>query len=429
MIRKQTLLAAMLMGWSLLGAGCGHDKEDSKQAAQSAPMAVSTARVELRQRGRERVLSGTLKVRREATLASKLPGKILFLNAEEGQTLSSGAVVAEIDPSGVLARTHQAEVGRRSAQAQVGVYQAGVEQSLRSLEQARWQLKTLQQQQGEARARLQLAEADHQRFQMLAQEGAIPRQKAEQAATEWRVAQARWNQLQSQLGQARSGISQAESGVTSARQMLERSYSGVAEAEAGREVAAVDLDDSRVVAPFRGVVVARLAYQGELNTPGRPLVRIQDLDSLEASIPVPESEVEKVQPGSSLVLEIPALKKQVAGKVRQIISSTDPASRSFEVRVQLENHPGSLFPGMVARLRLPEGKAEELELDARALVQRGQLTGAFVVDPKSQVEFRLAQVGPLRDGRFAVISGLKAGDEVVVSPPEGLRDGQKVERR
>lgn len=423
---KGTPLVIASLALALLG--CGEERPSTNPSPQVA-LGVSTLRVERHQRAEQRVLSGSLKVRREAMLSSKLPGRILFLKAEEGQVLSAGSVVAEIDPSDVLARTHQAEVGRRSAQAQVDVYRAGVEQSLRSLEQARWQLKTLQQQQSEVKARLELARADHQRFEMLAGEGAIPRQRAEQASTEFRVAQARWQQLQSQLGQAQSGVAQAQAGVTQARHMLERSYSGVAEADAGLGVASVDLDDARIVAPFRGVVVAKMAYQGELNTPGRPLLKIQDLDSLEASIPVPESEVEKVQPGSSLPLEIPALKKRVTGKVRQIISSTDPASRSFEVRLQLQSRPGPLFPGMVARLYLPEGLREYVELDARALVQRGQLSGAFVVGPEMRVEFRLAQVGPVREGRVPVLSGLKAGEEVVLNPPESLQDGQKVERR
>mgnify|MGYP001203944086 CR=1 FL=1 len=409
--------------------GCGEDRPAPGKSPDSPARGVSTVRVEGRQRSEQRLLTGSLKVRREATLSSKLPGRILFLKAKEGEVLSAGSVVAEIDPSDVLARTHQAEVGRRSAQAQVEVYQAGVEQSLRSLDQAHWQLKTLQQQQSEARARLELARADHQRYEMLAAEGAIPRQRAEQASTEFRVAQARWQQLQSQLGQARSGVALAQSGVTQARSMLERSYTGVAEADAGLGVASVDLDDARVVAPFRGVVVAKMANQGELNTPRRPLLRIQDLDSLEASIPVPESEVERVQPGSSLPLEIPALKKRITARVRQIISSTDPASRSFEVRLQLLGRPGPLFPGMVARLALSGGQREHLELDARALVQRGQLSGAFVVGPEMRVEFRLAQVGPVREGQVPVLSGLKAGDEVVVNPPEDLQDGQRVERR
>ena len=78
---------------------------------------------------RSNPLPGTVKARREATISSKLPGTILFLQGEVGDTLSAGSIVAEIDVESIRAQVNQAQAGRDSAQAQVGQAQAALAQA------------------------------------------------------------------------------------------------------------------------------------------------------------------------------------------------------------------------------------------------------------------------------------------------------------
>jgi RND family efflux transporter MFP subunit len=222
------------------------------------------------------------------------------------------------------------------------------------------------------------------------------------------------------------GIRQSQAGVSQAQSTISRSQAGIFEAEAGVRASSSDVAYGQIRAPFRGVVVEKNAYQGELNSPGRPLLKIQDLDSLEVSLALPESTLDRVQPGTLLRAQVPSLHKDVQLKVRQIVASTDPTSRTFEVRLRLLNPPAQLFPGSFVRVALPQAARPLLLLPVEAVAQRGQLEGAFVIDAQGQVEFRLLQLGSPQDGKREILSGLEAGERVVLSPPEGLQDGHKV---
>ncbi|MBT9583851.1 efflux RND transporter periplasmic adaptor subunit [bacterium] len=416
---------ALVVYAALALVGCSHPGE-APATPDASPVNVQVVTVEPSQLAGEMQYSGTVKARRQAVLATKLPGRITFLKAEEGDIVSAGSVVAEVDVSDMVARTQQAVAGRDSAQAGLQQTQAAYQQARQGVAQAKAQLMALAQQRGEAQARLDLARKDYQRYQGLAQEGAVPRQRADQALSELRVAQSRMDQLGSQIVAGQVGIRESQAGVTQAQSSIARSQAGLAEAEAGIQASSSDLAYGQVRAPFRGVVVEKNAYQGELNTPGRPLLKIQDMDSLEVSLSLPESTLERVQPGARLTAQVPALKQAVNLKVRQIVASTDPASRTFEVRLSLLNPPAQLFPGSFVRVALPQAPRKALILPLQAVVVRGQLEGAFVVGSQGQAEFRLLQLGsPVAGGR-EVLSGLEPGEKVVMSPGEGFKDGQKV---
>ena len=415
----------LLIGWAaLLWAGCG------RQAAVPSvppvdPMAVRVASVEVRQLRSETSFPGTVKSRRQAVLATKLPGRITFLQAEEGDVLSAGSVVAQVDVSDLEARTAQAAAGRDSAVAALQQSEAGLQQSRQSVAQAQAQWKTLLDQRSEAGARLELARKEEQRYRSLAKEGAVPRQRADQALTELRVAESRVAQLQGQIVGAQVGIRQSKAGVAQAQSTIARSRAGISEAEAGIRAASSDLDYGTVRAPFRGVVVEKSAYQGELNTPGRPLVKIQDLDRLEVSLTLPEARLEQVQTGRILQAQIPSLNRNLALKVRQVIASADPATRSFEVRLTPLQPPPKLLPGTFVKVLLPQSARSILVLPSHALVRRGQLEGAFVLG-QGTVEYRLLQLGATFPEGREVLSGLQSSEQVVLDPPETLQDGQKV---
>ena len=409
-------------------AGCTHPVEPVASPS-SASVPVQSAMIEETRVSAEAFFPGTVKARRQAVLSTKLPGRITYLKGEEGDILSAGSIVAEIDVSDLLARTQQAVAGRDSAQASLQQSQAGYQQSREGVTQSQAQLKTLMQQRSEVEARLELARKEEQRYRGLAQEGAVPRQRADQALSELRVAESRKDQLQSQILAAQVGVRQAQTGVVQAQSTIARSQAGISEAEAAIRASSSDVSYGQVRAPFRGVVVEKSAYQGELNTPGRPLLKIQDLDSLEVSLALPESVLDRVQPGARLQADVPALHQKLTLKVRQIIASTDPSSRTFEARLSLLNPPPKLFPGTYVRVSLPQQARKVLMLPAQALVQRGQLEGAFVINQRDEAEFRLLQLGsPQAQGR-EVLSGLQAGEKVILSPGEGMKDGQKVSAR
>jgi len=378
---------------------------------------------------RSNPLPGTVKARREATISSKLPGTILFLQGEVGDTLSAGSIVAEIDVESIRAQVNQAQAGRDSAQAQVGQAQAALAQAQAGLRRTQEQIPLLERKRSEIEARRRLAKSDFERFRYLAQEGAVPQQQAQRAETDFRVAQAQMEQLESQIRAAQLAIQEGRAGVIQALRGIERNQAGVSEAEAGIQVRASDLGYSQVRAPFRGFVVEKFANQGEINLPGRPILKIQDLASLEVVVSVPEALVDRIRIGGEHVVECPALGQNLPTKVRQIVTSSDPASRTFEVRLRLlKDHP-QLFPGMYVRLNLPEAPHQAVVVAKKGIVQRGQLEGVFVVSDGQTAQFRIVQPGATHGQEVEVLAGLEGGEKVVLSPPEALQDGRKVQSK
>lgn len=408
-------------------AGCQqHSPKEASPGSSASPLSVQVIRLEPKATPRTVAYSGTVRARREAVLSTKLAGRIQYLQAEEGDVVSAGSVVAEIDVSDLVARTEQAEAGRNSAVAALAQTEAGYQQALAGVVQAEAQWKAVAQQQSEVQARLALAEKDYQRYQMLAKEGAIPRQRADQALSELQVIRSKQLQLRSQMTAAQVGIREAQAGVSLSRSGMNRSQAGIAEAEASVRASSSDLQYGKVLAPFRGVVVQKNAYQGELNTPGRALLKIQDLNSLEVSLTLPEAALERVQPGKELSAELPGSKQHCQVQVRQVVASTDPTSRTVEARLRFLQTPPRVFPGAFVRVTLSETSPPRNLLPVAAVATRGQLEGAFVVAGDSSVEFRLLQLGEREGDSREVLSGLNGGEQVVLSPPEGLRDGQKV---
>lgn len=404
--------------------GCSSKTPGISPAAP--PITVSTAKMEVQKKASETAFPASVRSRRQAVLATRLPGRILYLPAEEGDIVAAGSCMVQVDTSDLEARAEQAEAGRASARAARDQAEAGMERSRRAVAQSEVQLKRLANQRQEADARLQLAQKEEQRYQGLAREGAVPRQRADQALAELQIARSRLKQLQAQITSAQVAIWQSQAGVAEARSSLARSQVGIREAEAGLRVAASDLSYGRILAPFRAVVIEKNAWQGELNTPGRPLLKLQDLDQLEVTLSLPESRLEQVRKGQLLTAEIPSLKRKVQLRVGQIVASTDPATHSFLVRLSLLDPPRQLLPGTFVRVALPESPRRLLVLPEAALVRRGQLEGVFVVS-QGVAEFRLIQLGQSVTGGREVLSGLQAGEEIVLKPGETLHDGQKVE--
>lgn len=414
--RGGTLLAIILAT-----VGCSPAPKGQAPVEVAAPVAVKLASVTSEATSRATTLSGTFRSKREATLSSKLTGRISYLKAEVGDTVSSGATVCEIDTSDIQSRVDQAQASRQSAAAAVSQAQSGEAQATAAIAAARAQLDVLQRQRSELEARLELAQREAQRYSFLSREGAVPREKAEMAISDLRVAQSRKEQLGQQIEAAKVAIRQAEAALGVAQSGTQKARAAVLEADAGLAASASDLSYGKVVAPFRGIVVEKLAHDGELNTPGRPLIKLQDVQNLELWLTVPETQLEQIQSSSSLQAEVPSLKRKVSCKLKQVIASTDPSSRTFQVRFVALDAPSTLFPGTFAKVQIAEKTSKTLKLPEGALVHRGQLEGVFVAR-SDKAEFRLVQLGA--DGE--ILSGLSAGDQVVVQPPESLQDGQAI---
>jgi RND family efflux transporter MFP subunit len=222
---------------------------------------------------------------------------------------------------------------------------------------------------------------------------------------------------------------QAEASRKQALAMVDASRFRREQAAAATASARVNDADSRVVAPFDGIVTTRFLDPGSLASPGAPLLKLDTADSHRADIQVPESRIHSVTLSQAVLVTVPAAGDAVLqGMVQVIEPSADPSSRSFTVQVAIPDH-ASVRPGMFCRVDIPQSPVRVLTIPQKAIRMQGQLTALMLVDPEGLARFRVIRTGRVWEGQVEVLSGLKPGDRYVVEPPPELQDGMRVEVR
>ena len=182
---------------------------------------------------------------------------------------------------------------------------------------------------------------------------------------------------------------------------------------------------AKVVAPFDGVVTRKWADVGDLASPGKPLVDIEDPSQLQVWADVPDNLTSEVRPDENLDVRVDGLDNQLAGTVAEISPAADPITHTFRVKVNLPVTPG-LKSGQFARVEVPAGESRTMFVPDAAVVQRGELEILFVI-ADGHAHLRLVKTGRHLDGRMEILSGLNAGETVVMQGASQLTDGQPVE--
>jgi len=182
-----------------------------------------------------------------------------------------------------------------------------------------------------------------------------------------------------------------------------------------------------VVAPFDGVVTKKWADVGDLAAPGKPLIAIEDPAALQLEADVPQAIASHVQLDARLAARVDGVSGELTGTVSEIAPAADSVSRTFRVKVALSGQPG-LSSGQFARLLVPVGESNSLRLPASAVVQRGQLEIVFVV-ANQHAQLHLVKTGKRVGDELEILSGLHAGDAVVIDGAAQLTDGQPVEAK
>lgn len=187
------------------------------------------------------------------------------------------------------------------------------------------------------------------------------------------------------------------------------------------------LSYTKVAAPFAGVITRKHADVGDLATPGKPLLEMEDSTALRLEADVPEAVVGKLKLNDRLPVRISALEKELEGVVSEIAPAADPNSRTFLVKLDLPATAG-LRAGQFGRVAMPVGETSALRVPASALIQRGQMEFVFVVvDGKAQM--RIVKTGKRIGNEVELVSGVSAGEKIVVDGAGSLVDGQPVEAK
>jgi HlyD family secretion protein len=353
------------------------------------PIEVAVATVTERPVGTQAAVlnaSGYVTARRRATVSSKITGKVIEVNVEEGMAVKEGQVLARLDDSTPRAALALAEAQAESARKAVNENEVHL-----------------------AQARLTLRRTTELRKNGIATESDVDLAKSDVDGTEARI-----NALRGQ--------------VTVAERQV--------------EVQQADLANTIIRAPFTGVAISKDAQPGEMVSPvsaGGGFTRtgictIVDMHSLEIEVDVNESYINRVRPSQHVAAVLDAYPDwQIPGHVITMVPTADRQKATVLVRIAFEALDPRILPDMGVKVTFLKDEDEAAAPAARpailvpkAAVQSDNTNSFVYVVTGDTVERRAVKVGGADGDRVEVLADLRAGDRVVVSPLQNMTDRAKV---
>lgn len=374
------LLLALLAGWLLWGG------------TRSFTVQTAMARMEATAAGGGEVIlqaTGYVTARLQATVASKITGKIVEVMVEEGDSVEKGEVLAVLDSSNVDKELRLSESQLQSAQARVN----------------------------ETRALLQEAEQALKRARELASRQLISRAELDNA-------EASQKSLAAQLQTRQAEVRTAENQVRVQQQMME---------------------DLTIRAPFAGVVVAKNAQPGEIISPmsaGGGFTRtgicsLVDMASLEIEVDVNEAYIDRIKAGQTVQAVLDAYPEwRIPAKVSAVVPTADRQKATVKVRISFDTLDPRILPDMGIKVSFMQTAADAAAPQQNAAIrvpatavrdEEGQQVMYVVAEGKA-----LRRVVEARDndnGILRIASGLEPGETYIVEIPAELYDGAAVEVR
>ncbi len=348
---------------------------------------------------------GTVRSRTTSVLSSKVMGTVQAVHVREGDRVRAGQVLIEIDDRDLRAQLRRAQALEREAENALDE----VERAIAAAESAK----------AAAEATQALAASTFTRYRALLDRRSVSPQEFDEVHARYKAATAEAERADQMLASWRAKKNQVLAKMDQAR----------------AEIAAAQImvGYARVSAPISGIVTAKHAEVGMLAAPGMPLVTIEDDAHYRLEAMVEESQIGKIHLGDPVQVIVDALgERELSGRVAEIVPTADPASRSSTVKIDLPADGGRegarqlLRSGLYGKARFTVGQKRARLIPRRAIVERGQLIGVYVVDSSNVVRLRLITIGKSYGDRVEVLAGLNDGERIVIENTEALSDGTMV---
>jgi RND family efflux transporter MFP subunit len=313
---------------------------------------------------------GTVRSRDEIEIIPRIVARILEVKVRSGDRVEKGQVLAKLDAKDLSAVVSQGQQRLAAASAQITVAEEQV---------------------NSAKASLELAKAELDRTRALFEKNAAAKRDYDKAL---------------------AGYRQAEAGLQQAIQQKKAASSNYAAAQHSIKQAEAGLGYATIISPIDGVVAERMADPGDMGNPASMIMRVFDPQSLMLEVPVRESLVSEITIDSEIEYDVPALKKEFKGTVKEIVPAVDPRTRTFLVKICIENSEG-LMPGMFGTLSVPLKTDRNIILIPETSISRtGQLESVFET-VNGKILKRQIRTIPASRGLREVVSGLKHGQTII----------------
>ncbi|BBP03210.1 efflux RND transporter periplasmic adaptor subunit [Sulfuriferula plumbiphila] len=255
--------------------------------------------------------------------------------------------------------------------------------------------------------------------------------------------------IQGQVSQAKAGLAQAEAALADAKNDYQRfgalykeeaipkqqwdkvrlqyqvARQQAAAARAGLGTAAAQMRYATLTAPFAGIITQKLANVGDLATPGRPVLMLENPARLQVQTSVSSDVFAHLKLGDSVSLQVNGTGTAITGTIARLVPAADPVTRTYLVKIDLPQ--GTRFKsGMYVLVAFPTGQREGVRVPQPAVLDRAGITGVFVVDAQGIAHYRMVRVGDTSAGQVEIQAGLTPGERVVTSATANLQSGDKI---
>ena len=234
----------------------------------------------------------------------------------------------------------------------------------------------------------------------------------------------RKRQAQIRLDSALRDLNRSQGlGTAMAQAERDRRQSLVDSAQVELDLATLQLQRSRVVAPFSGIVAKTHTEVGEVVSPTAPLVDLIQLDPIHVVLSVPDRDVIALEPGAPVTVRLAALPNSVQGTISRISPTGDRDTRAFEAEVAVDNPDLQIKPGMIASVSIDRTLADGATVIPQDwLVTRRDGIGVFI-DDSGAARFVAVKPGQVVRDQVVIAEGLLPGARLVIRGHRDLSDG------
>lgn len=262
--------------------------------------------------------------------------------------------------------------------------------------------------------------------------------------------------LSAKKGQAESGVLQAQSAFNNAKKDYDRfvalfeqnsatqkemddmtthfemAKAGLKMAKEMRNEVDAQFAYTNITAPFSGVVTGTFAKEGDMASPGMPLISLEGSGKMEARVMVSESEIANILPNMEAEVTVKSLNISFVSKVSEISSSSRNTGGQFFVKIKLPEDQIDILPGMFVNVVFDQestsSKTENqtILIPVNSVIQEGQLRGIYVVTDNGTAILRWLRLGKTFGNQVEVLSGLASGEKYITSFEGRLFNGSRV---
>jgi RND family efflux transporter MFP subunit len=401
MTRTRSSFLTLLGGGSLIAAtvfsasACSTTAETAADPGKAAePLAIATSVVESRAIDRYLRVTGSLAADAQAEVSAETAGRVIETPVERGTRVAQGALLVRISPSETAAQLQEAEANAAQIEARLGLTAGQPFDRTRVPDVMN------------AKASLDLAEAEFNRMRSLVDQKVIS---------------------QSEFDQRRTQLEAARQSYQTAQNVADQSYRSLEAARARVALAKKAVSDTSVRAPLTGLVAERVVSVGDYVTKGNRVATVVRIDPLRVELTVPEQHVSLIKAGQQVRLTVDAYPgEEFPATVRFVSPALRSDQRALTVEAIAANGDGRLKPGFFATalVRQPDA-APALLVPATAIETIAGTSRVYAVKD-NKIEEHIVTLGEKLDGQVEITSGLATGDVVATEPKGRLSDGQQV---